>query len=113
MSTKSDASVITRARSQAVFSTFDASVFRSGLCSRFPMTTTASTIVGKSSTSGVYRPPRADQRDSQSARESAVQNDHRMQITQKVAKVLSVTSAKLRHVRVALRRLRVRPYFSS
>src|SRR6266508_2932437 len=109
----SDATVIMRARSHALLSTSDARLLRRGLCSRFPTTMTISTIAGKIRTSTVYLPPRACHSDTQSDSDSAVQKDHSTQMIQKVAKVLTVSNAKLRQVFADVPRLRLRPYLIS
>src|SRR5947199_7214104 len=91
----SDATVTMRARSHALLSTSDARLLRRGLCSMFPTTMTINTIAGKSRTSRVYLPPRAGHNDTHSNIDSAVQKDLSMQMIQKVAKVLTVSTAKL------------------
>src|SRR4029450_928837 len=94
----SEPALTSRARIQALWSTFDARTLRRGLFSTLPRTITISTSAGKSRTSGGYLPPSADQSDSHSASESAVQNDHSTQMNQKVAKVFSVTRPRLLQV---------------
>ena len=57
--------------------------------------------------------PTTLQSENHSAIDSVVQNDHRMQMKQKVATVFSVSVERLRQVQVAFPSFRSRPCFAS